>query len=1145
MAVADNLPRLVDAQARASAPDGHVWLSASAGTGKTHVLAARVFRLLLRGADPSAILALTFTKAGAAEMARRISARLAAWVQMDDHRLGRDLAALGESAGPETRALARTLFARLLDARGGGVRIQTIHGFCQSLLASFPIEAGLTPGFRAIEGREQAVLARETLAAMLVEAEARSPAMIDSIGALSMRLGEGKAEAFLAECARAHGALDALPTGIAPFLRGAFGLPLGDVGEAIAARCADDAFDIAGLRALAAMNAAWNTAKGLARADTIAAWIARAPDARAATLADLHGVWARDDGALRSLAKGQAPQEEGYGTLVERFHARCGALIAIKARAAYADLLARGLEAGRAYADAYSRAKRRAGRADFDDLIRAAGDLLDQPGMGEWVRYKLDLATEHILVDEAQDTNARQWRIVRAIADEFFAGQGTSGRMRTLFVVGDFKQAIFGFQGTDPIYFAAAERHFATLAQAGTEAAEDGEAAPFHRLSLTHSFRSTRPILEFVDAAVAGLEAPGLGLVEDIAAHASEVKGPGQVTLWPPVIEGSGEADEEGWADEAERALAAKIAGAVKAWLDPADPLMLESAPHRRPLRAGDVMILVKRRRELASLLVARLFAAGVPVAGVDRLRLNAPLAVRDLLVAIRFALQPEDDLSLAALLTSPILGWSHEDLLAAAVPRETSLWRHLRATQDSGQLAPIADLLARADFQTPHQLLEHLLSGPLDARRKLLRRLGAEARDPIEELLSAALDFENRATPSLQAFLDWFDRGEVDIARDPDSAGDSVRVMTAHGAKGLQAPIVILADACIDPARSAASLLRWTPEGGEDPLPLFAPRKEERSGPIEAIAAAEAERELQEHWRLFYVAATRAEERLVIAGALGARARGVPPANSWYSAAERAMQVLGVPPGEGAREFHGSTPTERFTPLAARASRAAPPMPLPNWVRASAPAEARPPRPLAPSSLGEDAVSDPPPDAVARAAAERGRLTHALFERLPPVAPGRRAEAADRWLARAGGLNDAGARAAIIANVLRVLDDARFAPLFGAEALAEAPIAAVLGNGLVVSGKVDRLLIEPERVRIIDFKTGRRLPKALDAIPSYHLRQMAAYAAALGVIFPEKAVEAALLYAAGPVLFALPEALLAQHKPGFVADEQSFARDA
>lgn len=1129
-------------QRRASDPSRHIWLSASAGTGKTQVLAARVWRLLLAGVDPGAILCLTFTKAGAAEMSERITGRLARWVRASDADLFADLDALGEDSGPDARERARTLFAKVLDAPGGSIRIQTIHSFCQSLLAAFPVEAGLVPGFRPLDAREEAVLGREALAEMLLAAEREGrTGLIDAVGALSLRLGEGKAEAFLKLCASNAEAMEALPSGIQPFVRRSLDLPSGDVDAEIEACCGDDGFDCASLREIAAMNAAWGTTRGLERADAITGWLGRSPAERAKGLAALHLVWATAKGDPRSFAKGQAPQDAGYAEAAMRLHGRCGELLAMKVRADFADLLAAGLEAGRAYADTYARAKRRTGAVDFNDLIRRTVALLAEPGMGEWVRFKLDQVTEHVLIDEAQDTNPQQWAIVGALAEEFFAGEGArAGAVRTLFTVGDYKQAIFGFQGTDPIYFRAAFERF--RAHAEVRADYEVDARGLESLSLTHSFRSTRPVLEFVDAAIGALPEPGMGAFSDAEEHASEVPGPGTVTLWPPVVEGSSDEEEESWVSDATRKLAGDIARAIKAWLD--QGLMLESKG--RALRPEDVMILVKRRGELASLIVARLYAEGVPVAGVDRLRLNAPLAVQDLLAAIRFALQPEDDLSLASLLVSPLIGWSQDELMAAAVRERGGLWRHLRATQSEERLAPLHALLRRADIATPYRFLEEILSGPLQGRRKLLRRLGEEARDPIEELLNAALNFEKLATPSLQRFLDWFDRGDVEIVRDAAQPQAAVRVMTAHGAKGLQAPLVILADATVDPTRSPRDFLLWSPEDHPGPgFPIFRPRAAERGGPLDAVVAAQDGRELEEHWRLFYVAATRAEERLVIAGALGPQAKGVPPPKSWYAVAAAALDALGVPESEGAREFRGRRPAAPILARPQPAPVAQGMASLPAWSARAAPAEARPPRPLAPSSLGDDLVADPPPTPAMRQAAERGRLLHALFERLPAIDPGARAAAADRWLAGAGGVADADFRAAIAADALAVTEHPDFAELFAAHALAEAPIAAVVEGGHVVAGTVDRLVVLPDRIRVVDFKTGRRAPASLAEIPPYHLRQMAAYAAALAVVFPGRAIEAALLYTAGPILHMLPPALLDTHKPGYAATEQSLAPGA
>ncbi|HEY5712918.1 MAG TPA: double-strand break repair helicase AddA [Allosphingosinicella sp.] len=1137
------LAKLEHDQLRASAPRDHAALSASAGTGKTHVLTARVLRLLLTGVDPASILCLTFTKAGAAEMADRIHARLAHWVRLKDPDLAAELLALGEDHGPEARAAARTLFARVLESVGGGLRIQTIHAFAQSLLAAFPSEAGLIPGFRPLEGREEQALARSTLADLLVAAEREGDlGLIRDVQALSLRLGETGAERFLQASARVPGAMAALGPrgGVEARLRLLFGLPLGDIAAAIASQCADDAFDLATVRALAAANRAWGAATGLAACDAIAAWLARDGAARAASLSDLAGVVLTKTGDPRKASAGLLRADPDYEAHAARLAECCGRLISMLRQAELVASLAAGLRAGQGFARAYEAAKRGLGVVDFDDLIREAEALLLTPGMGDWVRYKLDRQTDHILVDEAQDTNSSQWNIVDALAGEFFAGEGAGTRRRTIFTVGDFKQAIFGFQGTNPEEFEKARSYFeakATLVrQSAIEAGIRSDALPpeFLDLSMDMSFRSSPPILEVVDRVIDELGHAEFGLFRAPNPHGSfHSRRPGSVTLWLPFtedIDSDEEAGEEGWISDAARRYAARLARQVRVWLD--DPFRLEG--RGRALKPEDILILVRRRGALAALLVARLHAEGVPVAGVDRLLLSAPLAVQDLLAAARFAAQPLDDLNLASLLVSPLFGWSQDELFAAAHGRDGALWPHLRKNQPPARLEGLQTILAMADFTTPHLFFETILSGPLDGRRRLLGRLGPEARDPIEELLSSALAFESETAASLQSFLDWFARGDVEIVRDPSAPLDAVRVMTVHGAKGLQSPVVILADACADPDRAGGGARLAALDLGDGQIvPAFRPRNEELAEPLKSRIEAQERLDRAEHWRLLYVAMTRAEERLYVGGALGARDRNGPPEASWYRAVENALGGLGsewadVPLWGRSMHFGQFEELGRNPPKVPEREGF-----VPAWLRAPAPMEERPPRPLAPSAIGEDDSADPPAGPELRAAARRGKLLHALFERLPGVDADARQEAASAWLLHSGGVEDEAERLGLIDDACRVIDDPRFADLFGADSLAEAPIAAVVAEGIVVAGTVDRLLVQGDRVLIADFKTSRRAPAELANIPLSHLRQMAAYRAALRVIFPDRPVVAALLYTGAPVLYALPDNLLDRHAPG------------
>jgi ATP-dependent helicase/nuclease subunit A len=1131
------LPKLEGSQASAVDPRAFVTLSASAGTGKTQVLTGRVLRLLLDGAAPETILCLTFTKAGAAEMANRIGAQLAAWVRMKDSELAEDLTALRADVGPDMRDRARRLFARVLDAPGG-LRIQTIHSFAQSLLASFPEEAGIAPGFKPIEGHAEQELARATLANLLADAEARGDdRLLSDVQCLSLRMGEEGAVAYLLRCARAPNAMAGfgMPETIEPLLRRVMNLPEESIAAYLAHHCHDDRFDCDLLRAIADANRRWGTATGAKIVDTVERWLATDGSARAVALPELALIVFTGAGDMRKVQPGQLKADADYDRHAERLATAIAEMMRIQNGARLAADMAAGLRAGQAFAAAYAAAKRAAGVADFDDLIAWTQDLLAKPGIGDWVRFKLDRRTDHILVDESQDTNRAQWDIVQALAEEYFSGSSEAEQMhRTIFMVGDFKQAIFRFQGTDPREFKRAADWVRDQSEALQAAALESEglaALEYRDLSIESSYRSAPAILDVVDAVIAEVGHAAMGLPEPPNPHRAHFdRRPGEIVLWQPFAsddDDGGDDGEEGWLGEDERLYAGELAREIGRWLNDKPVL----ATTRRPLTAGDILILVRSRGELASLIVARLFAEGVPVAGIDRLHLHKPLAVRDLLAAVQFAVQPLDDLNLANLLVSPLLGWDQDQLRALACGRKGRLWTALIArTEERPEFSAARDLLnsllAMADYTTPHRFLETILSGPIDGRRKLYGRLGQAARDPVEELLSSALEFEKVEAASLDRFLAWFNAGEVEIKRDPSAPANAVRVMTVHGAKGLEAPVVLLADATADPSRlgGPARTLDF-PLPGVGKAPLLRPRKAERITPFAELIDLEEKADLEEHWRLLYVALTRASERLVIAGLDTRNSKGEMPENCWHVRVERALEALGAE--RRANELWGGSLTYRGkVPPAPIREKAAPlPAPLaavPDWARMPAPPEARPPRPLAPSAIVAESLPTPPPGPAQAEAAQRGVLLHRLFERLPGVAPELRHEAALHWLAASAGLADEARRQEIAVAACAIIGDPAHSELFSPAALAEAPIAATLADGRVVVGTVDRLLVDECAVRVIDFKTGTRVPSAPAEVPRAHRAQMAAYADALRVIFPGRKVEAALLYTAGPKLVML-----------------------
>ncbi|MGV3555036.1 MAG: double-strand break repair helicase AddA [Croceibacterium sp.] len=1147
---------LKDEQALAVEPRDSVWLSASAGTGKTQVLSARVLRLLLtEGVEPGQILCLTFTKAGAAEMATRVNEVLAEWVRMEETALAADLNAIGERATPEALSRARSLFAQVLDCPGGGLRIDTIHAFSQWLLAAFPEEAGLIPGTRAMEDRDRDLLAHRLLADLLVEWERHGEAyLLGAIERLSVEMGPDGARKWLMRCAEAREAWFGPGGWQEPLddrVRGLLGLPAGAGPEIVAALCEDGQFDCGALRACLDTLSSWNTTTGREGAEAIRAWLALDPVGRAENFTLFSGtLFIKDKFALpERKGKGLAnilKQNPAYDQDLAKVSACLQRAIEAKALLELVELLIPALTVGRRFALAWDEAKTREGLIDFDDQIRRAAELLSRSDLAEWIRYKLDRRFDHILIDEAQDTNAAQWSIIDALTDDFFAGEGAADdKLRTVFVVGDYKQAIFRFQGTSPENFEAARRRYQRVM--AELAANLPEREGLKNYGLGRSYRTAQPVLDFVDTAIEAIGPEAFGLAEPPGKHVGDRSRPGLVTLWKPVggtpeedeeTEAGDEDGEETWLPGSERDMADRIAAQVKAWLHDGYPLVKGEKRNAGP---GDIMVLVRKRRELAGLIVARLHAAGVPVAGVDRLRLGAPLAVKDLMAALRFAAQPLDDLSLAGLLVSPLVGWSQEQLLEHGYRDPgVRLWNHLRRSGHP-DVALLLELLGRADWEPPQALLHWLLVGPWQGRRKLVSRLGREANDPIDELLNAALTYAGSHTASLQGFIQWFDAGEGELKREPGAGEGLVRVMTVHGSKGLQAPIVILADATGNPDKSPTRGLELEEQvlggrGRKVPLPDL--RREEKVGRIAEAEAVATAAERQEHWRLLYVAMTRAEEALFIGGALLGREEE-PAQDSWY--ARLAPLIDGLPledPIWGWRLEHGERP-----PAIAAAGKGAEAVrpELPLWATTPAGPEPRPPRPLAPSSAGQDEGADPPfPPGADAFAARRGVLIHRLLERLPEVPPLLRRSTAADWLARQAGDVDEAERAAMLDAALAVLDEPGWAEIFAPGALAEVPLAATVG-GQVVAGTADRLLVEKDRVLVVDFKTARRPPSGLSDMPKSTLRQMAAYAAALEAIYPGRRIEAAVLYTQAPLLVPIPADVLAENKGGLALAQESF----
>ncbi|RVT89628.1 double-strand break repair helicase AddA [Rhodovarius crocodyli] len=1134
-------------QSRASDPLASAWVSASAGSGKTKLLTDRVLRLMLAGTPPGRILCLTFTKAAAAEMAQRLNKALGEWAVAEDATLRRLLTRLlGQPPKISEEALARRLFAEVLELPGG-MRISTIHAFCQSLLRAFPLEAGLPPQFSVLEDADAQATLTEAREGVLARGSALLEGLAEKISAdrfAGLVKDMAGSAARIDEAIQGSGGLALLRAALA----NALGAPA-DGAAALEAGCM--AGDNDALARAAAMLRLSGNVNDRERGAKLSLWLAEEAAGRAAGFAGWCGIFLTNEGTVRKTlaTKGGMPASFAeVQDILAREGERILRLRQSQVAAGMVDSTLALLGLAEPVLAAYAEAKSARAQLDFNDLIEATGALLRDPGSA-WVLFKLDSGLDHILVDEAQDSNPAQWRIVKALSADFFSGEGATETPRSVFAVGDVKQSIYGFQGADPTGFSDSKGHFSARVL--------GAAGRFEDVPLDVSFRSTPAVLGLVDATFAGPARDGVVEAGNTMRHIPHRAGAaGLVELWPLQLAAKS-GPPAPWAvpeeTEAEAHAQARLAAAIARRI--AHMLAHETLPARadgpgqpegRRIRPDDILILVRSRNALARLIIRELKQALVPVGGLDRIALTAQIGVMDVLALLDVLLMPRDDLQLAALLKSPLppVSLTEEELFALARGRDASLHAQLMEHRGQGtRYALAADWIAgwaaRADRATPHALLAELL-GADGGRARLLARLGPEAAEGLDELLNAALTHEGRHAPSLQGFLHWLRQGGAEVKRDAEQAQGLVRLMTVHGAKGLQAPIVILPDTVRRPP--AESGLRWLPDG-ERELPLWIPVKEmPRPDVVDALSDAEARQKQQEENRLLYVALTRAEDRLLVCGWAGEKgARDV----DWYSQIAQGFSTLGAEPmaldpdmvgadgfaGEGARFATPQTDPPREEP-AREAARSAT---LPGW--AAIPAELeRLPGALSPSALLDEEAGPPaaaphaPGDPAARRFL-RGRLIHALLQHLPLLPLAERDRAAERFLARPGHAISAEEQAAIAAETRTLLHDARFAAAFGPESLAEAPIAGRIG-GQLYAGQVDRLLVEPGRVLLIDYKTNRPPPELVEAVSPAYLKQMAAYRALLRLAFPGRVVETALLWTYAARLMPLPDGLLDIHAP-------------
>lgn len=1133
------------AQRQASDPTASVWVAANAGTGKTKVLTDRVLSLMLTGTRPQHILCLTFTKAAAAEMSNRIADQLGKWSIMTDDSLKAALDDLLSRFPTEDEfTLARQLFARVLDTPGG-MQIQTIHSFCQSLLRRFPLEADLAPHFQVMDERNAAELLKKAQDDILMDARfGRTPELHEALRTITAHIHETAFPELMGALANergrlrrvleTHGGVRKLIVRLADLMDLS---PTDTPLRIIERSCEQESFDALGLHiASEALMSGSKTDQG--RGYVLSDWLGSTQDDRITKFEAYHNAFLTSGGDIRKtlITKGAAADTpSALDVLFVEAERVMRTLNKIKAATTLQTTNAL-LRVGKCLLDSYDKYKRGSAVLDYDDLILKTRDLLTRETV-PWVLYKLDGGIEHVLVDEAQDTNPDQWHVIEALTQEFFVGVGTHEheKPRTIFAVGDVKQSIYSFQGADPAEFDRMKQLFATHVPQAEQ--------KWREVPMTVSFRSTRAVLQAVDAVFSD---PAVSQGVEIDAtmhHEAWRKGEeGIVEIWP-AIKPTPANPSPAWKPPVERILAdsprAKLAKLIAKRIQ--NMLLSKEilGSTSNPIAAGDIMVLVRRRSGFVEELVRSLKELDVPVAGVDRMVLNEQMAVMDLVALGRFLLQPEDDLQLACVLKGPLLGLTDEDLFDLAYKRQGSLWSALRDRAKSDlhfhqAHSFLADLMSRTDYVRPFELYTYVLSA-LEGRKKLISRLGVEADDPINEFIDLALQYERVHAPALEGFLSWLETGDTEVKRDLEQANNNaVRVMTVHGAKGLQAPIVFMPDTLQAPSMSPRLLWPQDKESGNQ-LFIWPPKSEF----FEEISKAEKDRLSQkrdeEYRRLLYVALTRAEDRLYVCGWETKRAA---PAHCWYNLIKDGLS--GIAEKIDDAFLQSCEESEESELLRLECAQEVNPrvensssrldlekVDLPDWAKAKPGAEPSPPIPLTPSRPIEPEPSTRSPlgeDHGYRF--KRGNIIHALLQTLPDLPKAEQEDATRSYLKGANhDLNDK-QQNEITLETLRVLNDDTFADVFMPGSQAEVPLVGEV-NGRVISAQVDRLLVKENEIVVIDYKSNRPPPRTVKKVPLIYINQMKAYRAALQLIYPDKPVRCVLLWTDAPKLMEIPQDMM------------------
>ena len=831
----------------ASNPSENIWVQANAGTGKTTVLIRRLLRILFRNSynktdKTPGILCLTYTNAAAGEMRNRILDSLRKWAMSDDDKLIELLDGISEKtpANAEDLAFARRVFYMYID-NPDMLKIKTIHSFCEEILRRFPIEAGISPAWSLVSGAAQSVLLQDAFNKM-INNSLKNVGNIQNTMDAFFKIIDIKSEHFLAD-------LNAM---LLKHYKSFFQVDNVDKYRE---------YFIDKTKHILNLDKPVKTDFDMDNMIEIIEYIhgtvqgRKTPPQYLTNIINITAQYINNTVNFEKYKDLYLTAKNDVRTLVSK-----DSVLLKEAERVYniqQYLMNKNVfentlalfDLSLDFANTYKEIKQERNLLDFEDLILYTQKLFEKPDIMGWVLSQLDVSLSHILVDEAQDTSPQQWNIMKMLAGDFFT-DGNDADNRSLFVVGDTKQSIYGFQNADPVAFAKSREQIAEQIKQNYRTIKE--------VALDQSFRSVEPVLKTVDYFFSDTSVVAeTGFYNN--RHACYRKG------------------DIGFVELHNLLKYEDVAHKTKLYVrDIADKI--ESLIRDEKYSPSDIMVLLQKRGSFANPLMVELKRRGIDVAGSDRVKLPLFPAIKDLLHLIRFCIDNKNDYSLCCVLKSPIYRLKERDILKLCDSKNVS---ENRCVFDClYELYPdvyndLIDIIEKSKTLAPYSFFSFVLNKN-NNRQKIISGLGKHVIDPIEEFMSMCLAYERTQSGTLYHFIKWFITGDSEIKRDMDeSAG--VRIMTVHGSKGLASPVVFLIDTVYFPQIESVLNLNHLHNNSNYDLWLW---KTHNTEITQAIAEKNKSDAVAEYYRLLYVAMTRTRDRLYIYGCDSANINEM----SWHS---------------------------------------------------------------------------------------------------------------------------------------------------------------------------------------------------------------------------------------------------------------------